>query len=322
MRHTIFDNLVNDEDDFTELLCNMVKFEEFENILYDFFGIKNKEKYIETQYQTEKNGIPDLVISYDDGIEFIEVKVGDRRLTKNQPEGYIRELSNRTEKNKKLYFLIPKNYYYLKELKSRIKNLKGSNIKIEIKYWEDFFEYSKKNEIFLKNKVIFEYYNLLKSWFGYETITFNKGDKNIMNENGKIMTNVAKFLDSIWSQLEQNGYRLVCAEGFDAIGIEIYNKYKKDVYYGWIGIIFSLWSNTGDCFIYNISDRDNKKYFNNFINKYKDCKTYDKRENDSPDGKWIHKYICFDDDIFNKKNNEGLIFIKILDILKNIKSSK
>jgi len=92
MRHTIFDNLVNDEDDFTELLCNMVKFEEFGDILYDFFGIKNKEKYIETQYQTKKNGKPDLVIWYDDGIEFIEVKVGDRRLTKNQPEGYIREL--------------------------------------------------------------------------------------------------------------------------------------------------------------------------------------------------------------------------------------
>jgi hypothetical protein len=179
MRNTIFDNLVNNEDDFTELLCNMLKFKEFKIIISEFLGIKNKEVFIDTQYRTKNNGRPDLVISYDDGIEFIEIKVGDRRLTKNQPEGYIQELSEKNEQNKKLYFIIPKNYYYIKDLKNRLRDTKKIGIPIQIKYWEEFFEYCKCKKIYLNNKVFYEYYNLLKSRFGYETVFSLKRRKKL-----------------------------------------------------------------------------------------------------------------------------------------------
>ena len=313
MRETIFDNLVENEDDFTELFCNMLKFKEFKSIITKFFGINNKNVVFDTQYRTKNNGRPDFVISYDNGIEFIEAKVGNSKLTKNQPEGYINELLKMNEVNKKLYFLIPKNYYYINELKSRIKNMKASKITIEIRYWEKLFEYCKSNSIYKKNDVFFEYYMLLKTWFGYETVIFNKKEKNIMNENGKIMSKVGKWLESISSLLEQNGYNPTWSDGLNEIGIYIY---KKEEYYGWIGVWFSLWEKNGDCFVYTISNKDKKKYFNNFINNYKFCKTYEERENDKPDGINISKYICFDDDIFNERNDEGIVFQKLLGILK------
>ena len=315
MRDTIFDNIIKNEDDFSELFCNMQRFNEFKSIIINFIGVKSKNIVFDTQFRTINNGRPDFVISYDNGIEFIEVKIGDRKLTKNQPEGYIKELLTRKEKNKKLYFIIPKNYYYSNELKNRIKNMEIFKIPIIIKYWEDFFEYCKKEKMYSKNNVFNEYYSLLKSWFGYETVIFSKKEKNIMNENSKIMCKAGKLLESISSLLEQNGYKPEWSNGLNEIGIYIN---KKDNYYGWIGIWFSLWEKTNDCFIYTISNKDKKKYYNNFINIYKKCKTYEERENDKPDGLTISKYICFDDDIFNEKNDESIVFNILLEILKNI----
>jgi len=175
--------------------------------------------------------------------------------------------------------------------------------------------------ILKKDTILLEYYNLLKSWFGYETVVFNKEVLNIMKENGKILFKAINWLKSIYAFLERNGLNQHYSEdGLKEIGIYIHD--KRDIYYGWIGIWFPLWEETGSIFIYTISDKNSKKYYTNFINKYKECKTYIEREDDSPDGKIIHKYICFDDDIFSKNYDSGKIGIKLLEILKDIKSTK
>jgi hypothetical protein len=136
-----------------------------------------------------------------------------------------------------------------------------------------------------------------------------------MKENGKIMYKAGKWLESISSLLEQKGYKPGWSDGPNEIGIYIE---KKEVFHGWIGIWFSLWENTGDCFIYTISNKDRKKYYNNFTNTYKNCKTFEIREDDKPEGKIIYKYICFDNDVFNGNNDESIIFNKLLEILNNI----
>ena len=317
MRDNIFQNIVKDENSFTELLCNMMKYKDFQNIFSRFFGIETSETKVDTQYRTKKNGIPDLVISYDNGIEFIEAKISDRRLTKNQPEGYVEELKNESKTTKKLYFIIPKNYYFKKDLEKRKENIKDKSIPIEIKYWEEFFEHCKKeSNIFLKNNVLFEYYSLLKSWFGYETIIFNKKEQKIMNENGKVMYKAGKWLESISSLLEQKEYKVTWSDGLQEIGIFIY---KSNIYYGWIGVSFPVWEENGHCFIYTISNKDKKRYYNNFINIYKNCHEYVEDIDDKPEGKAVHKYICFDDHIFNKENDESVVFKELSDILKSIK---
>lgn len=315
MRNSIFHNLVNNEDDFTELLCNMLKFKDFETIFSKFLGIESEKIYIETQYRTKKNGRPDLVISYDDGIAFIEVKVGDTKLTNNQPEGYIRGLSSKKEQNKKLYFIVPKNYYYQDDLENRITIIKERKIDIECKNWECFFEYCKEKRIYSRDKIFNEYYTLLKSWFGYETIFFAKEEQNIMKKNGEIMDKAGKFLACISSRLGQNGYKSKWSEGPNEIGFTIN---KKDVYYGWVGMWFPLWKDTGNCFIYSLSDKEGKKFYNNFVNIYNYSETYEERENDTPEGKTIYRYICFDDDIFKKNIDTNIIFNELVEILNNI----
>jgi hypothetical protein len=39
--------------------------------------------------------------------------------------------------------------------------------------------------------------------------------------------------------------------------------------------------------LYTITKQDKEKYYNNFIDKYKDCKTYEECRDNSPDEKVI-----------------------------------
>jgi hypothetical protein len=132
---------------------------------------------------------------------------------------------------------------------------------------------------------------------------------------GQIMNKAGKWLESISSLLEQKSFKPKWSDGLNEIGISIN---KKDVYYGWIGIWFSLWEKTGDCFVYTLSNKDKKKFYNNFITQYKDCKIFEDREDDKPEGNIIYKYICFDDIIFSKSNDESIVFNELLKILKKI----
>jgi len=313
-RNTIFYNIVKNENDFTELLCNMTKFMEFKNILANFFGIKGNIRSIKTQLIDEEYGRPDLEIEFEDGFTIIEVKVRNSNLTKNQPAGYIKILKKRTEKVKKLFFLIPRYYSHEQELKDSINKVKNSKI-IEIKYWEWFFERCKDNNIYKINEIVSEYYNLLKSKFGYETVVFYKEEKNIMKESGKIMYKVGILLSILNSQLEDE-FKIDSSGDFNEIGMAIKDKNNDKINYGWFGISFQLWEETGDCLIYEMSgDKHNKKYYDSFKNKFK--KTYK-----------IYKesrmYIRFDDYIRNENSDiiSNKITKKLLEIINDIKNTK
>jgi len=342
-RNTIFDNLVKNENNFTELLCNMMRFNKFKKIFLEYLGSNNNDIFIETQRKSDKNGKPDLFIKYEDGYEIIEVKTQNSGLTRNQPKGYIKELIEKDVTTKKLHFLIPKNYSHLEKLKNKIENVKekgkllfnknkgyysvtynydkekDKKITIEIKSWEDFFEYCKgKYIIFKSNKILLEYYNLLKSWFGYETIIIQKGEKNIMKKKLEKLSKVFDILDSIYCLLKKHKeLKLESNKSFDQIGFNIIDKNKK-IFYGWIGIWFPLLKENDHIFIYTPNNED-KKIKNNFLKIYKnECKVYKDQYDDNKE----YKYICFDNDIFNKNKSSDIIGEKILDIIKNANTSK
>jgi len=114
-RNDLFYKIINNENLFTELLCNLLNFEQnkilsgnkFKEIFFDFLKIKEPEKYeCDTQFRTDNNGNPDLIISSDDEIYLIEIKINDAELTKNQPKGYLKEIEEDEEHKKNIYILL------------------------------------------------------------------------------------------------------------------------------------------------------------------------------------------------------------------------
>jgi hypothetical protein len=324
MRDNLFDKIVNNENDFTELLCNMFKYEDFKKIFTGFIGINTNYKVsVETQFKThnrQKNGRPDIAVYYEDAIIFIESKIGNTKLTKNQPEGYIEELKLQKESYKELIFLIPGKYAHRSELDGRIARCELSGIKFSIKTWEEFFEYIKTGKIYLENIVINEYYNLLKSRFGYEIVSFSGEELEMMKENARVMIKSHALLKSIGAQLTHDMYSVTHANTSSEIGIFISDEKGADL--GWFGVWFSLCEKTGDCFVYTLAESGSKKYFNNLNKISREVKLYEFPTDSVRNGREIYKYVCFDDILCNKTGEENSVFIELKGILTNIVKTK
>jgi hypothetical protein len=255
VRNNLFQNIVNDENSFTELLCNLsnIEYLQFKEKFFKFLGIKNPEEYdFDTQYRTDKkqnNGRPDLIISSDETIFFIENKINNARLTKNQPKGYLKELAQTNYKEKNLYFIIPKYYSHKDELNAKLKNFnKGSKICTKIFFWDDFFEKYKKEDFSKTNNILSYFFQLIREWFGYDHITLpSKGDIEMnVKEFGKQLLKFEHTI-RIVERLISNGYKTKSLKINGEFGFRIS---KKDNILGYFEIWTELWAAKGDIFVF------------------------------------------------------------------------
>jgi hypothetical protein len=296
----------------------MLKYDEFRNVFYKFIGTKDISNLDHnTQYRTknkQKNGRPDLVLYSDQEYYFIEIKTEDTKLTKNQPKGYLKELSTMDVEGKYLYFILPKKYKYENELDERIKRYNQFNINTNILHWDEFFEFIKRNITFpIANNTFLEYFNLLKDWYGYEHIEFFKRENNKVEkkEMGKLLHKAEKTIYTIEDLLSSNGYKIKESKQNGELGFSILNNSNKDL--GWFGIWFELWAKNGDIIIFTISSqKENRKNYNLFEEIFTNTKIFlfDDIE---------YKYVSYDTQIFNEEYIENDFVKDLIEKLKKFK---
>jgi len=247
---TIFENLVYNENTFTELFKNLMRYKVFRKLFLELIdsNLLNQDIQFEdfsTQKSTE-NGRPDLVISTDEVEIFIEIKVYDTTLTPNQPNGYLLELEKKDGKTmKQLVLLTPREYKYLEEYNNRKKEYQ-SVINSKTIYWESIIKKVVEEEIHESNPILTEYLNLLKEWFEAPKIFINYQFTQFMND--KYLPRNLEKLTSIIDQLKVNLQRS---------GLKITNSKKKildeygfycdsDGYLLFIGDWFEYWKYSGN----------------------------------------------------------------------------
>lgn len=192
MNRNIFEKILNVEDDYTNLFCNLLCNRKYEKIFEECLQIENikgkKVVSIETNEAVASGSKPDAVIKFEDNITvLIENKISTwRDLTENQPNTYLNYLQE-IEGNKYFVLLIPLGYLHLLEFKKRYNTWeKHRNIQIPlvIIYWQDIYKILKEyeddqvlqdfaNEIDLENmeeevKMTDEELNLLENDFIYK----------------------------------------------------------------------------------------------------------------------------------------------------------
>jgi hypothetical protein len=252
-RNNLFENIVIDENSFTELLCNLLSLStQFKEKFFKFLGIRNHGEYeFDTQYPTDKkqkNGRVDLIIYSDEKFFFIENKINNTGLTENQPKGYLRELSKMDYHKKNLYFIVPRYYSHMDELNKKLPN-NNSKICTKILFWDDFFE-SYKEECFQKNdSIISEFFQLIKEWFGYEHIELpKKGDIEMnVKEMGKQLRDFHKTIYTIEDLIKSYGFKTKPMKIRGEIGFGIL---KNDTFLGCFEIWNELWAEKGDIFVF------------------------------------------------------------------------
>jgi hypothetical protein len=241
----IFINTIQNENCFTELFTNLLKYDDFRteilSLIIDNRNILESVEYenITTQKRLENIGQPDIRLCNDKIDIIFEIKVSsNRELTGKQKDDYIQHLADKT-KIKKIVFIVPQNY-------------KRDNIPQQdtaIITWEliinkleclPFIETSNNNiPAIIKD----EYLDFLKDWFSI--ITFDLQTLQLMNnkEIPKALENFYALVDIVKRELAQLNPNLQLSTSMSKndYGIGI----KSNNFTIYFGLWFYCWWKTG-----------------------------------------------------------------------------
>jgi hypothetical protein len=258
---TIFDNLIKNENTFTEAFKNYMKFDPFRESFINLIDLDIPKDEISfnnfsTQVTTD-HGRPDLAISTKSIELYIEIKVWDTKLTENQPSGYLKELGKSEKKNKGLILLIPEGYGYEDNYEKRKKEC-NSSIKTQTITWSVFLK--KLISINSENPIIKEFITLLKEWFEPKPIIINDKFKIVMNN-----PEIPKSLESLISLIDQVKYELQARKveiTFSNKGIlDEYGIYfnKEGEFSFYFGLWFDHWKKKGEPLILSLQEHTDRK---------------------------------------------------------------
>ena len=322
-RHNIIlYNVLNQEVVFEEYFCNLLQIQEFRNLFLLFVKIDNS-KICYHNFNTEvslkeKCGRADLYLNFDNQKYIFEIKNKcNTNLTDNQPKNYLKHLDN---KNQNLFFIIPRQYKHIGEIKKRWQDENNYiHIEKQILFWEDFIESLKKSKIYDKYIEIKMFYDFCLYWFNLETIKFSK-DEQIILKKGYLMNDfnnksIPKVLQKLEEIVDNIGTYCNLKIDNEVIGGYTYSL-TVNQYIVYFGISYNLWDEIGipiSIEIQNINS-DYQEFELNLNNVKLKPKIYkETAKTDRQFSLYVNLNYKVDDDFFQENTIKT-----ILDIIKQL----
>lgn len=249
----IFDSIIKQENNLSDLLFNCLKYEELRKAFTSFLGIEHEceHKDFHRELFLGNNGRCDLAIQNTFVYCIIEIKVYDTNLSDNQPNNYLKHIETIEEnKKKQLYFLIPKDYTQKEVLLSE---------KIKLVFWEDFIELIPDSS----NEVIKEFKHYLYKWFHMSLQKINDNELRLLSDRNysvaltKLMDNIEELADHLNTKYKVSKAKTSYEFGF----------YIESVEYGQLfyGIWYEFWNNFQYPVVIASKDKRFKEAFNTSI---------------------------------------------------------
>jgi len=321
-RHNIIlYNVLNQEVIFEEYFCNLLQIQEFKELFLLFAKIDNS-KICYHNFNTEvqlkgQYGRADLYLNFDNQEYIFEIKNKcNTNLTDNQPKNYLKHLDN---KNQNLFFIIPRQYKHIDEIKKRWKDKTNyNNVEKQILFWEDFIKNLKKSKIYDKYTEVKIFYDFCLYWFNLETVKFSK-DEQIALKKGYLMSDfknksIPKVLQKLEEIIDNVGANCNLKVDNETIGYSysiIVNNYI--VYFG---INYDLWDEIGMPIIIEIQNinSDYQEFELNLNNIKLKPKIYEETaKTDRQFSLYVDLDYKVDDDFFQENTIKT-----ILDIIKQL----
>jgi hypothetical protein len=250
--NSIFDKIVRKEDDFTQLLCNLMgsspAFHDCIASLFTMDGLHRSVEHFEASAQVNlresqddtHRGRPDAVIKSASTIIYLEVKIErDCKMTVYQKDFYADGLSKIARRNRFLVFLTP-DFWTDSSLIQEIEH--GPEVSVRHITWSEVMEalgQLGKTDIFVA-----EFYQLLQNKFG--KITWNEEERKLALSDDfgtnigayrklmRVVDDLKKCVDEL-PKLRPAGFRTQWDPLLEEYGFYLI---KKRQYIAWIG----MWS--------------------------------------------------------------------------------
>lgn len=274
---SIFDGAINNENSFTELFRNILKFKTFRDEFLKLLPITLDTEKIEidnfqTQASISRFGRPDLLLTGDDIELLFEIKVWNTGLTLNQPHGYFEYLTQNRCTKKGLVFIIPNNYHgkqFLIQAKNELK-IKDSQISVEFIFWETIAEIIKNKELDKISPIFKEYLSFLTRWFSLSPIVLSplNTEKMFGKEFIVSLSLTLAIVDNLYYKFKSRGFsiRLAKSLNFSVYGFEIKLPEDETLFFG---VWWNYWLDSGNpvCLALTSNNAFQIEAFNNSISK-------------------------------------------------------
>lgn len=280
MRHeeTIFDGVIRNENSFTELFKNFLRFKSFRKAFLKLIEFPfDKDEIVfdnfDTQFSTSKFGRPDLALITDEIEILFEIKISNTELTKNQPAGYYNYLKTLgEEKTKGLVLMTPEYYYdtnnYIKILEKAKSN--DEEIYTQIIHWETISKVITDLEIEIISPLFQEYSNLLNRLFQLKPSYLDTLNASTMFDKKfpESLQNTMEIIDNVYHEYEKQGFSIRWTKEKDWAEYGFYFDLpdEESVFFG---IWFDYWKNTGNpvCICLSSANEKQIKAFHTGVNK-------------------------------------------------------
>jgi hypothetical protein len=274
---TIFDGVVTNENSFTELFKNFLRYKVFRDSFLSLIEFGFDKDYVEyedfdTQLTITKFGRPDLALITEETEILFEIKVYDTVLTYNQPSGYYNYLKSKSiRENKALILIVPNDYYDLIKYDVILKSIQGEsdNIYTQVIYWDTIANLITSLELETMSLLFQEYSCFLTSWFHMNSINLDTLNVTTMfgKEFPESLEKTLEIIDNVFKEFKKRGYviKFTSSKHFDEYGFNFISP-NDDVFY--FGMWFDYWKNSGNpiCICFYSDDVNRNHLFNSTIN--------------------------------------------------------
>lgn len=246
----------------TQLLRNMLRIKSFRKLFLEMLDEPIEiddwsNDYFDTQYNTTKNGRPDLVYINTETIVIYEIKVSEAVLTSNQPEGYYRELfDSKDHKRRILVLLVQKGYYDLNNYHKRLAAVKQEKDSIITKtiFWEEIAEQLSESGLIDTSPVLLEFYKFLNDWFTPNVILNSNDMEIIFNKSlPQSLGKLTMFIDQIAADFLKLGYtnKFQGSSHWEQYGYYFILPNEETLFFG---IWWDYWEESGSPFCISVEE--------------------------------------------------------------------
>jgi hypothetical protein len=260
----VFHKLVSNENSTTQLLCNLLQFDDFRAMFLELIipGIDSSEaagSHIDAEIAYDECGRPDIRIRSENVLALIELKVRkDTSCTVNQPQEYMKFLREQNEPIRRLVFLIPTDWRPRDELSGKLRTLEsigadGRKVGTEIVTWDDLVKMIKEHVHALdKGKPFIEEFHKLLVGLGSvvdNPAPFEPEEKLRFQQ---VVTAIKKRSELEGFKVRREGPNESREYGyFD--GVYFLNSARKDAF--WFGVWGFFWEEHGFPLCFGVKDK-------------------------------------------------------------------
>ncbi|MCF8369267.1 MAG: hypothetical protein K9G76_09515 [Bacteroidales bacterium] len=324
MKETIFDNIITNENSFTELFKSFLRFKFLRQSFLRLIGIEldlESIKYedFDAQYSIPNYGRPDLGLIYENVEILFEIKVYNTTLTENQPKGYYTYLSKISKaKIKGLILIIPEDYYNLGYYNECLQSIKKEedNIFTQIISWESILKIITGNEINEISPLFSEYSVFIDKWFNISSIFYD--NLNITTMFGKhfpeSLKRTTNIIDNVYNEFKKRDYNLKWSSDryFSEYGFYFNLLDEDDKLF--FGIWFDYWLNYGNPVCIAL-ESDNSKTISSFHKGIKLAKQHPTTNYDKWHVTFIDQFTLMDNDCETLIRNILTEILSSLDVI-------